>query len=228
MRIVFMGTPEFAVRQLSEVISAGHDVVLVVTAPDRRAGRGRKARPSPVKTFALESGLAVITPEEVNAPDAFGQIAEVAPDTIAVAAFVQKLGKALLDLKIDTEVRLKVSEMLDRLGETQDRLFQLREDLEKIQADNRELREQLAAAIDWKSRLEKYSLVKTEGGAIVYQSTFEPKHYVCPSCIENRSIHPLQDTHTYGGSFVCPKCDKRFPIRKPRRPPKRKASIEVM
>jgi len=138
------------------------------------------------------------------------------------------VGKALLGLKIDTDVRLKVSEMLDRVGETQDRLFVLREDLEKLQSDNLELREQLAAAVDWKARLEKYALVKTEGGAVVYKSHDEPKHYACPSCIESRTIQPLQDTNTYGGTFVCPKCDKHFPIRRPHQPPRREASFQVI
>jgi ssDNA-binding Zn-finger/Zn-ribbon topoisomerase 1 len=137
-------------------------------------------------------------------------------------------GKALLELKIDTEVRLKVSEMLDRFGEIQDKLFKLREDLDTLQAENHELREQLTSMNDWKSRLEKYSLVNTGGGAVVYQSTFEPMHYACPSCIENKNIHILQDTNTYGGSFVCPKCDKHFPIRKPRKPPRRQATISTI
>jgi len=137
-------------------------------------------------------------------------------------------GKALLNLKIDTEVRLKVFEMLERFGETQDCLFQLREVLEKLQSENRELREQLAATADWNSRLEKYSLVKTRGGAIVYESQLGPKHYACPSCIENRSIHPLQDTHTYEGKFICPKCDTKFPIRPPRLPPRRQPRTQAL
>ncbi len=136
----------------------------------------------------------------------------------------KETGKALLDLKIDAEVRLKVSDMLDRLGETQDRLFQLRDDLDNIQSDNRELREQLAAAADWDSRLGQYALVETEGGAVVYESTFDPKHYACPSCVENRTIHILQDMRRYAGTFVCPKCDKHFPIRKAQQAPRPKVS----
>ena len=96
MKVVFMGTPEFALRQLNELVLAGHQLVLVVTAPERRAGRGRKLKPTPVKTAAQEAALPVITPEDVNAPDALEQIANVEPDVIVVAAFGQKLGEGLL------------------------------------------------------------------------------------------------------------------------------------
>ena len=98
MRIVFMGTPEFAVRQLAELISAGHEVACVVTAPDRRAGRGRKPTSSPVRTHARQAGLSVITSEDVNAPETNARIAEVEPDVTVVAAFGQKLAQALLDV----------------------------------------------------------------------------------------------------------------------------------
>ena len=134
-------------------------------------------------------------------------------------------GKALLSLKIDTEIRLRISEMLDRLGETQDRLFQVREDLNTLQSDNRELRDKLAESTHWNSRIEQYALVKTEGNAVVYESKSGPKHYACPSCYESRTIQILQDTNTYGGSFVCPKCGKDFPIRYPRKPPRRHPSV---
>lgn len=98
MRIVFMGTPEFAVRQLVELLSAGHEVTLVVTAPERPAGRGRKPARSAVEKAALEVGLKVITPEDVNIPEVLEQIAWARPDVIVVAAFGQKLGKALLTI----------------------------------------------------------------------------------------------------------------------------------
>lgn len=135
------------------------------------------------------------------------------------------IGKGLLALKIDTDVRLKVSEILDRLGETQDKLFQLREELTKLQQDNADLRQQNDATTDWNLRIGKYALTQTAGGAVVYKASFEPPHFACPSCVESRALHILQDTNTYGGTFVCPKCDKHFPIRRPRQPPRRQASI---
>jgi len=70
IRIVFMGTPEFAVASLSAMVSGGYDVCAVVTAPDRPAGRGRKIKMSPVKEFALEKGITVLQPVNLK-DDAF-------------------------------------------------------------------------------------------------------------------------------------------------------------
>ncbi len=97
MRVVFMGTPEFAVRQLQAILEAGHEVALVVTAPERPAGRGRKMTPSEVAVFAGDAGLEVITPEDVNAPEVIERIAGTGADVAVVAAFGQKLGKTLLE-----------------------------------------------------------------------------------------------------------------------------------
>jgi len=66
IRIVFMGTPEFAVASLSALVSGGYDVCAVVTAPDRPAGRGRKMRMSPVKAYALEAGIEVLQPANLK------------------------------------------------------------------------------------------------------------------------------------------------------------------
>lgn len=98
MRIVFMGTPDFALRQLNELISAGHDIVLVVTAPERPAGRGRHATQSPVEKAAIEKGLPLITPENVNAEEVIQRIAAAKPEVAVVAAFGQVLSRQLLAL----------------------------------------------------------------------------------------------------------------------------------
>ena len=137
------------------------------------------------------------------------------------------IARALLKLRIDAEVRVQIFDMLGRLGETQDRLFQVREELAALQNENRELREKLAENTHWESRKEQYQLVKTEGNAVVYESKSEPKHYACPSCYESRTIQILQDTNTYGGTFVCPKCEKAFTIRFPRNPPRRHPSVPM-
>jgi len=97
MRVVFMGTPEFAVRQLQAILEAGHEVALVVTAPERPAGRGRKMTPSEVAVFAGDAGLEVITPEDVNAPEVIERIAGPGADGAGGAAFGQMLGKTLLE-----------------------------------------------------------------------------------------------------------------------------------
>ena len=145
----------------------------------------------------------------------------------AALTTARNVGKGLLDLRIDTEVRLKISEMLDRLGDAQDRLFQFRDDLDKLQAENRSLREQLAASTDWNIRYGQYSLIKTDGGAVVYESQHDLKHYACPSCMDSKSIQPLQDARNYPGTFICPKCDKHFPSRPPRNPPRRQAQVII-
>ena len=67
MRLVFMGTPSFAVPTLAALVEAGHDMALVVTQPDKPKGRGMKFAPPPVKEKALELGLSVLQPERVKA-----------------------------------------------------------------------------------------------------------------------------------------------------------------
>jgi methionyl-tRNA formyltransferase len=96
-RVVFMGTPEFAVPGLRALHE--HAIVAgVVTQPDRPAGRGRKLIESPVKRYAVSVGLPVIQPVRLREPDAMAQLAAWQPDVIVVAAFGQILKPALLDL----------------------------------------------------------------------------------------------------------------------------------
>ena len=67
MRIVFMGTPDFALTALEAIYQAGHDIALVVSQPDKPSGRGYVLTPSPVKKFALEKDIEVITPKTMRA-----------------------------------------------------------------------------------------------------------------------------------------------------------------
>ena len=98
MRIIFLGTPDFAVASLRALCDAGHDVACVVTQPDRPSGRRRRLVASPVKEFALARGLEVRQSDDVNAPPFLAALGELAPELILVAAFGQKLGRALLEL----------------------------------------------------------------------------------------------------------------------------------
>ncbi len=98
MRVVFMGTPEFAVPTLRRLVEDGHDIVCVFTQPDRAAGRGRKISPPPVKTAALELGLAVEQPPRVSAPGVVEAIRRMSPDVAVVAAFGQKISPELLSV----------------------------------------------------------------------------------------------------------------------------------
>lgn len=95
MRIIFMGTPDFAVPSLDAV---KENVIAVVTQPDRPKGRGHKLLPPPVKVFATENNLPVLQPPKVKAPEVVEQIAALKPDLIVVVAFGQILPQSLLDV----------------------------------------------------------------------------------------------------------------------------------
>ncbi len=96
-RVIFMGTPDFAVPCLARLVEIS-DVVAVVTQPDRPKGRGQKLLPPPVKVFAQEHGIAVYQPVRVKAPDFVDILRGLAPDLIVVVAFGQILSKAILSL----------------------------------------------------------------------------------------------------------------------------------
>ncbi|MGI6119563.1 MAG: methionyl-tRNA formyltransferase [Desulfosporosinus sp.] len=98
MRIVYMGTPDFAVPSLRALVKHGYDVVGVFTQPDRPAGRGKKLKPSPVKVVAEELGLAVFQPPKIKTPEAIQQLRALAPDLIIVVAYGQILSKEILQL----------------------------------------------------------------------------------------------------------------------------------
>ena len=96
-RVIFMGTPDFAVPCLARLVEIS-DVVAVVTQPDRPKGRGQKLLPPPVKVFAQEHGIAVYQPVRVKAPDFVDVLRGLAPDLIVVVAFGQILSKEILSL----------------------------------------------------------------------------------------------------------------------------------
>lgn len=98
MRLVFMGTPDFAVLSLLALVKAGHEVVGVFTQPDRPAGRGKKLKPSPVKVAAEELGLSVFQPEKIKTPEGIQQLRALAPDSIIVVAYGQILSREILQL----------------------------------------------------------------------------------------------------------------------------------
>ena len=99
MKIVYMGTPDFAVPALETICAKGWDVPLVITKPDRPASRGHKMQQCDVKKKALELGLAVESPERVkNNPELTAQLRNIAPDFIVVAAYGKILPKEILDI----------------------------------------------------------------------------------------------------------------------------------
>ncbi len=98
MRIVFMGTPEFAVPTLRRLIDDGHDIAGVFTQPDRPVGRGQTLAQSPVKMLALERGLPVYQPASISAPDVVERLRTLAPDAGVIAAYGQILRQSVLDV----------------------------------------------------------------------------------------------------------------------------------
>lgn len=98
LRIVFMGSPAFAVPSLERLLADGHAIALVVTQPDRPAGRGQNLCPPPVKVAAARHGLAVLQPERLSQPDVLPALGAEQPDVVAVAAFGQFLPKAVREL----------------------------------------------------------------------------------------------------------------------------------
>ena len=99
MRIVFMGTPDFAVGSLQALCDSGkHENHAVVPQPDRPKGRGNKLLQTPVKEYALEQGLTVYQPQKVKTPEFVELLHELQPELIVVAAFGQFLSKEILEL----------------------------------------------------------------------------------------------------------------------------------
>ena len=99
MRIVFMGTPDFAEESLKAIFKAGHEIVGVVTNPDRPKGRGMKMIPSPVKEFANENNLKIFQPEKVKNNEEFiNELKALKPEVICVVAYGKILPKEILDI----------------------------------------------------------------------------------------------------------------------------------
>ncbi len=96
MRLVFMGTSQFAVPSLRNLILAGYDIPLVVTQPDRPAQRGRKLTPPPVKLLADEFGLSLIQPESIRTPEFAAEIKRREPQVIVVVAYGKILPENIL------------------------------------------------------------------------------------------------------------------------------------
>jgi methionyl-tRNA formyltransferase len=98
MKLIFAGTPEFAVPALAALIAAGHEILLVLTQPDRPAGRGMKLKASPVKELALQHGIPVYQPESLKTEQSHAPVAAVKADAMIVAAYGLILPQAVLDL----------------------------------------------------------------------------------------------------------------------------------
>jgi len=98
LRIVFMGTPRFAVPSLSRLVGDGHEILAVITRPQRPSGRGLEPTPPPVKIVADEKGLKVLQPEKVNLPEHISELSSLRPELIVVVAYGAILRRPLLEL----------------------------------------------------------------------------------------------------------------------------------
>jgi methionyl-tRNA formyltransferase len=98
LRIIFVGTSSFGVPVLRKLISLGEEVVAVITQPDRPAGRGRKMHPSPIKEVAIEYGLCLFQPENINSESAIEKIKVFKPDLIILIAYGQILSREILKI----------------------------------------------------------------------------------------------------------------------------------
>ena len=98
MRLVFLGTPAFAVPTLEGVVEAGHEVLAVVTQPDRPRGRGQTPAPPPLKQAALRLGLPVYQPERVRRPEAVEFLRELSAEAMVVVGYGQIIPQSVIDL----------------------------------------------------------------------------------------------------------------------------------
>ena len=98
MRVIFMGTPDFAVGTLNALVEADHEVLAVVTQPDKPRGRGKNLCCTPVKEEALRHGLAVCQPKKVRDPEFIETLRQLKPEAIVVVAFGQIIPKEILEM----------------------------------------------------------------------------------------------------------------------------------
>ena len=98
MKIVFLGSDAIAIDCLARLADSPHELLAVVTQPDRPAGRGRKPRPTAIKELAQQLDVPTYTPEDVNTPQTLDKIANLKPDLLVTFAFNQKFGSALLNI----------------------------------------------------------------------------------------------------------------------------------
>ena len=98
MRLVFLGTPAFAVPSLEKLVAAGRQALAVITQPDRPRGRGQREAPPPVKEAALRLGIPVHQPERVRRPEAVELLRSLAPDVMVVIGYGQIIPQAIIDI----------------------------------------------------------------------------------------------------------------------------------
>lgn len=138
------------------------------------------------------------------------------PSAITAAAadlrFVGENLAAIRGMTVDAEVLRRVVAAQERLGNSQDTLRELRDELFALQSENEKLKREKAAQDSWSGTAARYELTKTSGGAVVYKHKGEPAHYTCPNCWNKKEAQPLQDNRTLSGKHRCTACQAEFPV----------------
>lgn len=137
--------------------------------------------------------------------------------TIAAAVSVIRAAvKGLRGLKeheLSSEHAKAVDAALELMGESQDRVNAIHDELISLREENHQLRKQIDEHDTWEQRRNQFRLTTAPGGARVYYESKEPNDlYVCPVCIENRQVMYLQDRNVATGEWQCPNCAARFPV----------------
>lgn len=137
--------------------------------------------------------------------------------TLAMAAynglkFAKDSLTTLVQGKVEVETQTKILAALEKLGTAQDALFQMRDEMFALQAENQKLKDEVEQSKMWGEKLTQYELVQTAGGAVVHRFKGEPLHYLCPSCLNKKQIEILQDNRTMSGKFRCTSCTAEYPI----------------
>lgn len=130
--------------------------------------------------------------------------------------YAKEVLTALLNAKVEAATLLRINEVVQKMGDAQDALFSLREELARYQDENETLKSELRARDEWKERTKRYFLVQAHGGAVVYRSNFQPEHFACPICFEKRTVSILQDRRVVAGIFDCLACKAEYHVREMR------------
>jgi hypothetical protein len=126
--------------------------------------------------------------------------------------YARNLLQGLLKAKVALETHEQIDEALEKLGQAQATMFEMRDELFQLQQANEDLRRQLKARDDWNAEFAEYRRATAPGGASVFEYTGTPPHYACPVCINERKIQPLQDCRS-GGLYACPSCKATYPVK---------------
>ena len=130
----------------------------------------------------------------------------------------KEIAGGIINLKIETEVNLKINEILGMLNKAVDDIFAARETMLALQDENSVLKTQLADAKSWEGELAKLKLYKTPADGVVYRAATPFEHFICPRCVSDRKqIHPLQSTGPYAGTGVCPSCSASYSLSVPKK-----------